>query len=87
MLWGFICLFLGVLFLLLQLRLWIGLVMGRGARLTIPSRLGMAIENIVIVFSHDLIWRKILFAHFFNNSKKTLLLVFLSIWRKILLQS
>jgi hypothetical protein len=37
-------------------------------------------------FFHDLIWRKNPFAHFLNNLRKTFLLVFLTIWKKVLSQ-
>jgi hypothetical protein len=48
-LWGFIY-FLGGLFLLLQIALWTGLVMGGGAGLTVPGRFGVATEKTVSAF-------------------------------------
>lgn len=46
----FIYLFLGGLFLLLQIALWTGLVMGGGAGLTVPGRYGVATEKTVSAF-------------------------------------
>ncbi len=45
-----IYLFLGGLFLFLQIALWTGLVMGGGAGLTVPGRFGVATEKTVSAF-------------------------------------